>query len=123
MLALYSLTPMEKSLFEKIVDREIPADIIYETDHVLAFKDIEPQAPFHCLVIPKKRFHRIAEVPDEEEQLLGKLLIAVKKVARQENLKEDGFRVVINNGENGGETVPHLHIHILGGRKLNWPPG
>ena len=113
----------EKSLFEKIVDRELPADIVYEDDLSLAFKDINPQAPVHVLVIPKKRFNRIAEVPENEAALLGSLLINVQKVARQLGLEDSGYRIVINNGEDGGETVPHLHIHLLGGRSLQWPPG
>lgn len=114
---------MGKSLFEKIVDREIPADIVYEDDCALAFRDISPQAPVHVLIIPKKRFNRIAEVPDEEASLLGHLLMTVQKVARQLGLESSGYRVVINNGKDGGETVPHLHIHLLGGRSMQWPPG
>lgn len=114
---------MELSLFEKIVAREIPADIVWESDEVLVFKDITPQAPVHLLAIPKKRFMRIAEVPDQEDLLLGKVLIGAKKAAAQIGLNESGYRLIINNGPDGGETVPHLHVHILGGRKLQWPPG
>jgi len=114
---------MSKSIFEKIIDREIPAQIIHETDELLAFRDINPQAPVHFLVIPKKRFHRIAEVPASETALLGSLLLAAAQVARQEGLESGGYRIVINNGVNGGETVPHLHVHVLGGRALQWPPG
>ncbi|MDR0532493.1 MAG: HIT domain-containing protein [Verrucomicrobiales bacterium] len=114
---------MSKSIFEKIIDREIPAQIIHETSELLAFRDINPQAPVHFLVIPKKRFHRIAEVPAEENVLLGNLLLAAAAVARQEGLESGGYRIVINNGINGGETVPHLHVHVLGGRALQWPPG
>ncbi|MDR1145141.1 MAG: HIT domain-containing protein [Verrucomicrobiales bacterium] len=114
---------MSKSIFAKIIDREIPAQIIHETDELLAFRDINPQAPAHFLIIPKKRFHRLAEVPADEAGLLGRLLLAAAAVARQEGLAADGYRIVINNGANGGETVPHLHIHVLGGRALQWPPG
>jgi histidine triad (HIT) family protein len=114
---------MDKSIFEKIIDREIPAQIIHETDELLAFRDINPQAPVHFLVISKKRFHRIAEVPADENTLLGKLLLAAATVARQEGVEQGGYRIVINNGANGGETVPHLHVHVLGGRLLQWPPG
>lgn len=113
----------EKSIFEKIIDREIPARIIHEDEQALAFHDIAPQAPIHFLVIPKKRFDRIAEVPPSEELLLGHLLMTAKKVAQEQGLTEDGFRIVINNGKNGGEAVPHLHIHVLGGRAMTWPPG
>ena len=114
---------MDKSLFEKIVDREIPADIIYEDALSLAFKDINPQAPTHILIIPKTRYNRIAEVPESEEQLLGHLLIIAARVAQEVGIKESGYRIVINNGKDGGESVPHLHIHVLGGRPLSWPPG
>lgn len=114
---------MEKSIFEKIIDREIPADIIFESDHALVFRDIAPQAPVHLLAIPKKRFTRIAEVPESDQALIGKVAYAACEAARKLGLDESGFRLVINNGPDGGETVPHLHIHVLGGRKLDWPPG
>lgn len=114
---------MPTSLFEKIISRELPADIVLETEHALVFRDIEPQAPIHLLAVPKKRFHRIAEVPDTESDLLGKVLLAAKLAAHEAGLDQEGYRLVINNGPNGGETVPHLHIHILGGRKMQWPPG
>jgi len=111
------------TLFEKIIAREIPADIVHETDSLLAFRDISPQAPTHILVIPKKPIPRIAEATDEDEPLLGQLLSAARFVARQEGLDQTGFRIVINNGKDGGESVPHLHVHVLGGRALQWPPG
>ena len=113
----------ELSIFEKIIQREIPAEIVLETDDVMVFKDVAPQAPVHLLAVPKKRFDRIALVPDEEEALLGKLLIAIKQSASDAGIDTTGYRIVINNGPDGGETVPHLHIHLLGGRKLQWPPG
>lgn len=113
---------MPKTIFEKIIDREIPAKIVYETTEVLAFHDVSPQAPVHVLVIPKKHFSRIAEVPASEQNLLGALLLAAQEVARILQL-EKGFRIVINNGPDGGESVPHLHVHVLGGRQLQWPPG
>jgi len=113
---------MAKTIFEKIIDREIPAKIVYETDQVLAFHDVSPQAPVHVLVIPKHPYPRIAEVPASEQMLLGALLLGAQEVAK--NLKlEKGFRIVINNGPDGGESVPHLHVHLLGGRQLQWPPG
>lgn len=112
----------EKSIFEKIIDREIPADIVHEDDQCIAFRDIDPQAPAHLLVVPKKRIDRIGEAQREDQALLGHLFLVAGEVARQENL-ETGFRLVVNNGPAGGEAVPHLHIHILGGRQMQWPPG
>lgn len=111
------------TLFEKIIGRQIPADIVYEDERALAFRDIRPQAPVHLLVIPKHCIARINEATPENEALLGHLLLVAAQVARMEGLGESGFRLVINNGRDGGETVPHLHIHILGGRHLTWPPG
>lgn len=110
------------TLFEKIIAREIPADIIFEDDLVLAFNDINPQAPTHVLVIPKKPIPRIAEAVPDDHQVLGHLLLKAREVAAELNL-ENGYRLVMNNGPDGGESVPHLHLHILGGRALNWPPG
>ena len=115
--------PEEKSIFGKIIDREIPADILYEDEAAVAFKDIQPQAPIHVLVVPKRRFNRIAEVPESDSQILGHLLIVVQKMARQLGLEQNGYRIVINNGKDGGESVPHLHLHLLGGRAMAWPPG
>ena len=111
------------TLFEKIIAREIPADIVYEDDLVLAFNDINPQAPVHVLVIPKKLIPRIAEAEPEDHQVLGHLLLKAKDIADDLGLHENGFRLVINNGKDAGESVPHLHLHILGGRAMTWPPG
>ncbi len=111
------------TLFQKIIDREIPADIVYETDHVLAFRDINPQAPVHVLVIPKKPIDRIANAAPDDEALLGKVMLAAAEVARLEGIEATGYRLVINNGENAGQTVFHLHCHVLGGRRQGWPPG
>lgn len=113
---------MSATLFEKIIAREIPADIVYEDDSVLAFRDINPQAPTHILIIPKKAIPRVAEAEENDQLLLGHLLLKAGEVARQLKL-DNGFRLVINNGRDGGESVPHLHCHILGGRPLEWPPG
>lgn len=110
------------TLFEKIIAREIPANIVFEDDLCLAFRDIAPQAPTHILVVPKKLIPRICDASPEDQGLLGHLLLTAAKIARTENLAE-GFRIVINNGSHGGETVPHLHVHLLGGRHLLWPPG
>ena len=111
-----------KTLFEKIIDREIPAEILHEDEDCIAVRDIAPQAPVHVLIIPKKLIPRVAQAGEEDERLMGKLLLIARMIAKDENL-EDGFRIVINNGPDGGESVPHLHVHLLGGRKLNWPPG
>jgi len=110
------------TLFQKIAAREIPADIVHEDDLCLAFRDIAPQAPVHILVVPKKPVARVAAAQEEDRELLGHLLLTAAEIARRENLAE-GFRIAINNGPNGGETVPHLHVHLLGGRPLHWPPG
>jgi histidine triad (HIT) family protein len=114
---------MNQTLFEKIIAREIPADIVFEDDQVLAFRDISPQAPIHVLVIPKKVIPRIGEAEESDQALLGHLLLRARAVAATLGLAENGYRLVINNGKDGGESVPHLHCHILGGRPLSWPPG
>ena len=114
---------MSKTLFEKIIAREIPAAIVYEDDLVLAIRDISPQAPTHVLIFPKKLVPRIAEATAADQPLLGHILLKAAEVADKVGLKKGGYRLVINNGTDGGETVPHLHCHILGGRHLAWPPG
>lgn len=112
------------TLFEKIAARLIPADIVYEDDLVMAFRDIQPQAPTHILIVPKKPIARIAESSAADDQsLLGHLLLKAAHVAAHAGLREGGYRLVINNGRDGGESVPHLHCHILGGRPMAWPPG
>ncbi len=114
---------MSKTLFERIISREIPANIIYEDDLVLAFRDIKPAAPVHILIVPKKPIPRIAEAKPEDHQVLGHLLLKAGEVARSQGLSPSGFRLVFNNGPDAGEAVPHLHCHIIGGRQLGWPPG
>jgi histidine triad (HIT) family protein len=114
---------MSTTLFEKIIAREIPASIVYEDDRVIAFQDIKPQAPTHILIVPKKPIPRLAEAGSGDHQVLGHLLLKAAEVARQCGLEQSGFRLVFNNGPDAGEAVPHLHCHILGGRKLGWPPG
>jgi len=111
------------TLFEKIIDREIPADIVYEDDVCLAFRDINPVAPVHILLIPKKPISGLAEVEGKDHPILGHLLVKASEIARTEGLEEGGYRVVINNGEGAGQTVFHLHLHLLGGRAFTWPPG
>jgi histidine triad (HIT) family protein len=114
---------MSKTLFEKIAAREIPAQIVYEDDLVLALRDIKPAAPTHVLIVPKKPISRIAEAKPEDHQVLGHLLLKAAEVATKLGLDAGGYRLVINNGPDAGESVPHLHCHILGGRSLSWPPG
>ncbi|MEM6447658.1 MAG: histidine triad nucleotide-binding protein [Cyanobacteria bacterium P01_D01_bin.123] len=113
---------MSDTIFGKIVRKEIPADIVYEDDLALAFKDITPQAPVHILVIPKKPISQIEMAEAGDRDLLGHLLLTAQKVAKEAGL-DHGYRLVINNGEDAGQTVFHLHVHILGGRALAWPPG
>jgi histidine triad (HIT) family protein len=110
------------TLFEKIIARQIPADIVFEDDQCLAFRDIAPQAPVHILIVPKKPLERVGAASQDDRALLGHLLFSAADIARLEKLA-DGYRIIINNGSNGGETVPHLHVHLLGGRQLSWPPG
>ena len=111
------------TIFEKIIARQIPADIVFEDDQCLAFRDINPQAPVHVLLVPKKPIPRLGLADPADQPLLGHLLGKAGELAAMLGLVEGGFRVVINHGANGGETVPHLHLHILGGRHMAWPPG
>ena len=113
---------MSESLFTKIINREIPADIVYEDDLCLAFNDINPQAPTHILIIPKKPIQKLADAVDEDQGLLGHLLLKAKDIANNLEIG-DAYRLVINNGESAGQTVFHLHVHLLAGRAFSWPPG
>lgn len=112
---------MAETIFSKIIRREIPADILYEDEHCLAFRDVSPQAPVHVLVIPKEPIESLATASAESATLLGHLLLKAAHVARQEKL--EGWRTVINTGAEAGQTVFHLHVHVIGGRPLTWPPG
>ena len=111
------------TLFEQIINREVPAQIIHEDDQCVAFRDINPQAPVHVLVIPKKAIPRLGEAIDSDESLLGHLLLTAAEVAKREGIAENGYRLVVNQGWHAGESVPHLHLHVLGGRQMKWPPG
>ncbi|MGF1483580.1 MAG: histidine triad nucleotide-binding protein [Opitutales bacterium] len=112
----------DKTLFSKIIDGDIPGDFVHQDEHCVVLKDINPQAPVHLLVIPKKPIARVEQATREDQAVLGHLLLTAGEIARQEGFAE-GFRVVINNGPEAGETVPHLHVHVLAGRPLTWPPG
>jgi histidine triad (HIT) family protein len=111
------------TIFEKIANREIPADILYEEEDFVAFPDNNPQAPVHILIIPKRAIPRLAEAADGDSGMLGRMLLASKKIAAKLGVLESGYRLVINNGPDAGESVPHLHIHLLAKRPLAWPPG
>ena len=109
------------TIFQKIIDREIPADIVFEDDLSLAFRDVNPQAPVHILVIPKKAIAKVADMGEGDKELVGHLVWVAGQVARQENLED--FRLVVNNGAEAGQSVFHLHFHLMGGRSMSWPPG
>jgi len=112
------------TIFSKIINKEIPADIVYESENVLAFKDIKPQAPVHILIIPKIEIPKVTDIKGSENaSLLGEMIDAANNIAKDLGIAEDGFRLVFNCGNNGGQEVYHLHLHLLGGRKMNWPPG
>tara|TARA_B100001996_G_scaffold250120_1_gene193921 strand:- start:423 stop:821 length:399 start_codon:yes stop_codon:yes gene_type:complete len=110
-------------LFCKIVEKKIPADIVYESEDVIAFKDIEPKAPIHCLIIPKKHISTINDIDGSNSNIIGLMYEAAAQLARTLNVDKDGYRVVMNCNSNGGQTVYHIHLHFLAGRQLSWPPG
>lgn len=112
----------EKTIFAKIIDRELPADIVYEDDQALAFRDIHPAAPTHVLVVPKRPIDRIENMSEADAPLVGHLVWVATQIARKENLGA-GYRLVMNNGEEAGQSVFHIHLHLLGGRPMAWPPG
>lgn len=114
---------MSNDLFLKIVSREIPADIVFENTDVLAFRDLNPQAPFHVLIIPKMRVATINEMKEHDAELFGKLFLAARDIAAEQGFSEDGYRVVMNCNAAAGQTVFHVHLHMLAGRNLSWPPG
>jgi histidine triad (HIT) family protein len=114
---------MEDTIFDKIIAGETEADIVFENDHVVAFRDINPQAPTHVLVVPRTRMKSIAETTDHDAQVIGKIIHGIAETARALQLEEGGYRVVFNTGKDALQTVPYIHAHILAGRKLGWPPG
>lgn len=111
------------SIFTKIINREIPASIVHEDDVCIAFRDIQPQAPTHILIVPKKEIRSLADISPEDKTTLGHLLVCASKIAQDLKIDKSGYRVVINTNEDGGQTVFHIHLHLLGGRALGWPPG
>jgi histidine triad (HIT) family protein len=114
---------MTDTIFSKIIAREIPAEIVYEDDDVLAFKDVNPQAPVHVLIIPKREIPTLNDLESDDAELIGRLFLAARKVADDMGVAEDGYRTVINCNAGAGQSVYHLHIHLLGGRPMSWPPG
>ncbi len=113
----------EETIFSQIISKQKPAEIIYEDDDVMAFKDINPQAPVHVLIVPRKPIPKLTAADESDVMILGKLVMVAKQIAKDYGLEEDGFRLLLNEGKNGGQTIYHLHFHLLGGRRLMWPPG
>jgi len=113
----------EKTIFEKIIDKEIKSNIIFEDDSVIAIEDISPVAPIHILIIPKKKIVTINDTLEEDESLIGHMIITAKNIAKELGINENGYRLVFNTNEDGGQSVYHIHLHLLGGRKMDWPPG
>jgi len=114
---------MSETIFSKIIAREIPADIVYETDQVLAFRDINPQAPVHILIIPKKPIATLNDLDAADTELLGQMFLAARQIAIEQGVAEAGYRTVLNCNRDGGQDVFHLHLHLLAGRQMAWPPG
>ena len=111
------------TIFKKIIDKEIPSDIIYENDKILCFKDINSVAPIHILIIPKKEISTVNDISDSDKNLIGEMFIGAKHIAKKLNICDDGYRLVVNCNKDGGQTVFHLHMHLLAGKKFKWPPG
>ena len=114
---------MSKSIFTRIIDREIPADIVFENDSAIAIKDINPQAPVHILIIPKKHIATINDIQESDKVLIGELFLIAKNLAKELGIDRDGYRTIFNCNEHGGQTVYHIHLHLVGGRQFGWPPG
>ena len=112
-----------KNIFNKIINKEIKADIVFENDNVIAFKDINPAAPIHLLIIPKKNIKTINDIQENDKELIGELFLAAKKIAKDYNIDKNGYRLIFNCNDDAGQSVFHIHMHLLAGRKLSWPPG
>ena len=113
----------EETIFSQIIDKKKPAEIIFEDEEVIAFKDINPQAPVHVLIVPRKPIPKLTDADESDTAILGKMVMIARQIAKDFGLDEDGFRLLLNEGKNGGQTIYHLHFHLLGGRRLMWPPG
>ncbi|MCK4754734.1 MAG: histidine triad nucleotide-binding protein [Calditrichia bacterium] len=113
----------EETIFSQIINKKKPAEIIFEDEEVIAFKDINPQAPVHVLIVPRKPIPKLTDAEESDTAILGKMVMVAKQIAKDFGLDEDGFRLLLNEGKNGGQTIYHLHFHLLGGRRLMWPPG
>ncbi|MCK4558470.1 MAG: histidine triad nucleotide-binding protein [Calditrichia bacterium] len=113
----------EETIFSQIIDKKKPAEIIFEDEEVIAFKDINPQAPVHVLIVPRKPIPKLTDADESDTAILGKMVMVARQIAKDFGLDEDGFRLLLNEGKNGGQTIYHLHFHLLGGRRLMWPPG
>ena len=111
------------TIFSKIINKEIPAEIVYENDELLAFNDINPQAPVHILIIPKKEIKTLNDIKSEDQEIMGKMMFLAKGLAKENNIDKSGYRTIFNCNDDGGQTVFHIHLHLIGGRSLNWPPG
>jgi len=111
------------TIFSKIINKEIPAEIVYEDDELLAFNDINPQAPVHILIIPKKEIKTLNDIESEDQEIMGKMMLLAKDLAKQNNIDKSGYRTIFNCNDDGGQTVFHIHLHLIGGRSLNWPLG
>lgn len=114
---------MEGCIFCKIANREIPAKLVFEDEQIIAFEDINPQAPIHILLIPKEHFSSLKEIPEEKKELLSLLLLKARQIAHDKGMAEKGYRIVLNTGKDSGQEVFHIHFHLIGGRRMNWPPG
>lgn len=113
----------EETVFSQIIEKKKPAEIIYEDEEVVAFKDINPQAPVHVLIVPRKPIPKLTDADESDTAILGKMVMIARQIAKDFGLDQDGFRLLLNEGKNGGQTIYHLHFHLLGGRRLMWPPG
>ncbi len=114
---------MEDCIFCKIARHEVTGQVVYEDDQIIAFKDVHPEAPAHILIIPKRHIPGVLYLEDIDKELIGKIVLVAKRLAKETSIADGGFRVVVNSGDNAGQSVPHLHFHLLGGRTMNWPPG
>jgi len=114
---------MDRTIFQKIIDRELDADIVFENDKIIAFNDVNPVAPIHILIVPKKLINSLNYIENEDKELIGEMFLAAKEIAKKLKINDSGYRTVFNTNDDAGQTVYHIHLHLIGGRKLDWPPG